>query len=575
MRTIYKTIVAATALLLSLTACSDFLKEKNPTAIDREQVFSDDVGAWGALMSIYSSITVYNAWGWGRHLVLDITSGIYTSGAGSPNANQANLINMNITPTNQYIANLYPVYCSSVNLCNDVIAGVSESKALSDSVRTKATGDASFMRAFLYFDMVRMWGKIPMPLKQAEGPFPKSSIIDIYTQILADLQTAIDNLSPYKGKDNPLIAGHPCIYTAYALRAKVYVAMACVAENPGEPFDATGFGAARDYWQKAYDDALYVVEHGNYTLTPSLTTLFDLNNRYGDESLFEFTFNTVKGDNQLNLFFLPGSNTNFYGRSLSDPATNDTSISTGSNNNMIVVTKEFFDLHQARYPGDPRINATYIHTRWFSNSHSPTPGQQTNIYPQTIGTGANSFPYCKKHLDYQADAVQSSKNFVVLRYADVLLTLAEAANEIDRPTGEIFGYVNQVLDRARNSISGATQPADWDDATPDLDSKEGRRAAILQERLFELHGEGSDFFETRRKGLAHFQDLLKAHNYRIRYGTGTWNPTGGADGTGAPVNSRDVIFPEDANFALRNMLLPISQDELNNNPYVKENNFGY
>lgn len=558
------------AAVLFGVSCSGFLEEDPKTSYTRKQIYSTDEGAWGALGAVYSGILIYNNYGYRRHIALNVASGVYTTAA-TGNSSLQSITTLIFSPTNIDITAIYENTFTAINTVNDVIQGVSESTMLSDSVRMKTIGDAHFMRAFLYFDAVRLWGKVPMPLHPGEGPLPRAGIIDIYTQILADLEVARQNLSPYKGTGHPLIQGHPCLYTVHALRAKVYVAMACIAEHPGEPFDASGFGQASEYWAAAYEDAKYVYDHGDYTLNPDVNDVFDVNNRYSSESLLEFTVNAVKGNNAFWSCYLPSVRSLYYGRSLQDPEDKTTRMSIVTNSNQVVAMRETFDAQFNRYPGDPRLDAYYIWQGWWSNNAA---SELINIYPHESVARKNQtqcYPNCKKYIDPNTETVQSNVNLKMLRYADVLLTLAEAANETDKPVSEVMGYVNEVLRRARNSRPGATAPADWTETDEWLQSREQFRQAIMDERIFELHGELHDFFEVRRRGLEYFrQNVILKHNSRIRDNADTWNPD-----TGAPFNIRDMIWGEDHDFVLRAMLLPIPQREINNNPMIKDNNFGY
>lgn len=99
--------------------------------------------------------------------------------------------------------------------------------------------------------------------------------------------------------------------------------------------------------------------------------------------------------------------------------------------------------------------------------------------------------------------VNSANDVLVLRYADILLMYAEAENEVDGPTVDAYNAVNLVRARAKTSLL----PSGLDQA--------GFRAAVRQERLFELSGELTEFFDIQRWGtlqqtMANSPDVITA-----------------------------------------------------------------
>ena len=147
------------------------------------------------------------------------------------------------------------------------------------------------------------------------------------------------------------------------------------------------------------------------------------------------------------------------------------------------------------------------------------------------------------------------------RYADLLLTLAEAANELGGAhTREAVGYVNEVLFRARNaSNEQRTEPADWDAGL----SQEEIRAALRVERRCELKGELHEWFDSRRFGVAYLTGLIDIHNARIA--------------ETASLSPYDYVLPNGFNEVKKNLLLPFPNAEIsaNYNISASDQNFGY
>ena len=158
-----------------------------------------------------------------------------------------------------------------------------------------------------------------------------------------------------------------------------------------------------------------------------------------------------------------------------------------------------YDSHVANYPADPRLDGTYLHyyTRADNNA-------EVKVYPST---GRNNFrashPYLFKFAekDKSHSAQYNSQNYIIYRYADLLLMLAEISNELSKDA-EAMGYVEQVLDRVG--------------LTPHISYQGGQasfRDAIMREYRFELLGEGEDSHNNRRRGYNYFlNNTILPHN---------------------------------------------------------------
>jgi len=181
-------------------------------------------------------------------------------------------------------------------------------------------------------------------------------------------------------------------------------------------------------------------------------------------------------------------------------------------------------------------------------------GTSVNVYP-TVNNTAQGWPYIKKYVDPAYVATLSNRNFIYLRYADVLLMLAEAENEINGPANA-YQYVNQVLLRARNSATpAAAVPADWSGMTQDQ-----FRDRILRERRYELIGECHLWHDVRRRGAAYLKAFFIEHNTHA-----TFNP------------AADKTYPTDDASVNKLLLIPIPEKEINTNTMMSpaDQNPGY
>lgn len=518
------------------TSCESFLEEQPSTEMAREAIYSTVAGANSILNGCYATMTAYDYFGYRYFHTVSITSGLWVS----TRTNEVPMTSLQILPNEVNIEKLYTGIYKTVGVANDILCYLPESKI--DSVaKSTILGEASFIRAVNYFNLVRLYGKVPLYLKPVtsfqEAHQPRAAVEDVYSQILKDLDEAYQKLpEPAKQKN-----GRPHRYAAKALMSKVYVAMA-------------GNDESSPYWQQAYDAALQVKNEGQYKLVTPLTSLYGAENKNTAESVFELQFSAVQGGLNLTQVTLPQGN----------PFTVN---STGGNQwGKTRPSKQMYDIMVTAYPNDPRIDASMLHTKYYNIEKS----KEINIYPSTKKTqGQNSddleYPFIKKYID-KGFTTTSNCNYVYMRYADVLLLLAESANELGKTT-EAIEIVNVLLDRARDkngdgSISAdEVSPLAWSMAL----TKEEVRAKIMRERLIELVGEADEWYTIRRRGSDALKAILTGHN----------NHPAIKD---KPELPRYVYrFPEDEQSVLRNMLLPFPLSEITTNEAISQGdqNYGY
>jgi hypothetical protein len=334
--------------------------------------------------------------------------------------------------------------------------------------------------------------------------------------------------------------------------------LACIKEHPGEPFDASLFDkSAGEYWQLAYDNAIAVYNSHTYSLVPNFADLWVYTNKHTEESIIELEMNYVTGSCPFMYRYLPG-----YWEEL--PLTNSS-----NNYGQVRPSREAWDEHNDRYPGDWREACTYLDYKYKCNTtveNDNYRGMQYYLYPYTKENypeqGVAKYeplPYIRKWVDPTFTAGNANVNFIIYRYADLLLTLAEVANELGK-TPEAVGYVNEVLLRARNAgTEQRTEPADWDMGM----SQEDVRSALRVERRCELKGELHEWFDSRRFGVEYLTELINIHNARLAAMTS--------------LSTYDFTLPTGYNEVKKNMLLPFPNAEItaNYNISTEDQNFGY
>lgn len=512
----FKNILSFLLVGALLGACS---LEEDPAFPSSDVLFSDVEGAQTVLNGCYSGMADFNYWGADFHHLTDLGSGMYNT---NKDANLKDIAALNPYSSQNYVENVWKGCFRTIERSNDVIAGLGNSGLAEDQIKDML-GQAYFLRAFTYFNLVRLYGKAPLRTEPASSEnvnAPLASSQELYDQIIEDALMAKANLNAVRND------GRPTTYAASMLLAKVYMALA-----GNQTADET------TYWQSAYDEAIVVF--GNFSLESDYRDLwFEDTSNYTSESIFEIAGNVENTLRQFQLFTASNGN---LGRSVWG---------------RIKPNVEMYDQHEAAHPADPRIAATFK-TEWLKYNAA---GKATlmKTYPvfKIRQNKDKSYPFLAKYYIKNTLALNynNNMNMVAYRYSDLLLMLAEIENELNG-SANAYQYVNEVMARARQSADvPSAEPADWSGL-----SQEEFRAAIMAEYNFELLGEGHDWFNVRRRGYEYFKiNVIDAHNNTAIYNF---------------AKSRDVEYPDND----RTMLFPIPATEITSNPNVSasEQNPGY
>lgn len=171
---------------------------------------------------------------------------------------------------------------------------------LSESEKKQSYAEIQFIRAFLYFDLVQQFGRIPLVTEgslDVRTDFKRASVEDVYKQIITDLRACVDNLSPTASEK-----GRATSYAAAHLLAKVYLTRGSAVRD------------ARGQQPTDMDSTLYysekVIKEGkDYSLVPDFADLWDIDNMGNSEVIFavQFTNNSIfnDGGNTFHLYWLP------------------------------------------------------------------------------------------------------------------------------------------------------------------------------------------------------------------------------------------------------------------------------
>lgn len=377
--------------------------------------------------------------------------------------------------TNDYFNNSYV----GIARVNTILTRI-ENADFDQEAKDLIIGEAKFLRAYYYFNLVRYFGGVPLYLtevtKEEEAFLPRASADEVYEVIIADANEAITKLPapsfPQNGRANK--------GSASTLLAKVYMTRQDFAT--AEPL-------------------LRSVTTMGYALLPNYGDVFRTSNKNSSESVFEIQF--MMGDQGQQSMFIYWF----------APKTNNVEPITGVKSNTLnyggwnVPTE---DLMEAYEVGDSRKAASIGIAEGViaeDGSFVIEAVKSSDGYTQPAGKVAK--PFIRKYLNPHNRERNTDDNWPVYRYSDVLLSLAECLNENGK-SSEALEFINQVRRRA-----GASLPAITTTDPTEL------RQVIAHERRVELAFENHRWHDLVRTGraievmTAHGEEMKDRYNYIV------------------------------------------------------------
>ncbi len=410
------------------------------------------------LYAAYASLRTYQTTVFGFVGAVSIRSDDADKGSTPADApDQLAMDNFTLTPTNGLCNDLWTGYYAAVTKCNIVLNQVAkDSSNTPQAVRNLAKGEARFLRGYCYFMLVRLFGHVPLVdtvlANVSQSNVPQSDPSAIYAFIEHDLQFAAANL-PLTW--NAKFVGRATSGAANGMLAKVYL--------------------YEKKWQLALNMAGMVINSGVYDLKTPYDQLFTEAGENNSGSIFEIQAyadanhkEDAYGCQYANVQGVRGTGWNNLGWGFNVPSA---------------------QLAAAYEPGDPREASTILFCP------SPAPTRYGEIFPAEPNPRYNMKVYTNPAIrSIVGDPFGWWMNVRILRYADVVLMYAEAANELGQ-TSDALQKLEWVRARARNGNNNILPPVTTTD--------QGLlRAAIQHERRIELAMENERFFDLVRWGIA-------------------------------------------------------------------------
>lgn len=461
-----RNIIILSALCL-LCSCSGFLDETPKGNITTESYYKTEQHALSATNAIYDYLIIGYAPGglWDKHyggtffndywVLQDLFADNSHSNISS--VDYQSVDNMQIDPYNQPLELLWRDFYQVIKACNVVIDKVPAIN-MDATLRSHLVAEAKFFRGMMYFDLIRMFGDVPLREHNIEGVeeeiIPRTSKDRIYELIFSDLATAEQDLK-YQSRCG---GGRPYNLSASALLARVYLTYAVEHKS-------------KEYFELAASKASSVIP--SFPMLENYGDLFKLSNRFNSEIILGINFSSSlsagwKGS-QFLVRLLPNLDT-----SLGAPE-NAQGWENGTEN-----------LYSSYNPLDKRRDVTLQRKFIYNN------GTEVSL-PK---------PYFFKYWDRQAEPKGNNSDaiFPAIRTAEMYLIIAEALNEVNQgPTTDAVNAIKEV--RKRAGLNSVSLPGDY----------VGFKKALLDEYRHEFAMEGHRWFDlTRMCTPDEFVSIVKA-----------------------------------------------------------------
>lgn len=449
-----KTVLAALLMgALSLSSCQDEFLELAPQT-DRNSLnfYKTAADFNNAVIGSYTTLRASGLYGssliWMGEVSADNSDYGVTRQSG--NVDNYQFIDHTYTSLNNIVYSAWRDHYLGIRRVNAILTRI-QSATIPENVKTQYTGEAQFLRALFYFNLVRLFGDVPLVKEEITDPEGASNLTrtpaeEVYQFIISDLQSAEQKLpAQYSTAD----VGRATQGAAKGLLGKVYL--------------------TRKEWDKAATKLKEVVASAKYQLLPNYADVFSFATPTNAEILFNVQYksgNTGQGSNFWASF---------------TPWSIGTAVLGPNGGNGGGVNRPLPDLINAFETGDTRktfaIQLSYVDPR---------------------GVTVNE-PFVTKYKQYGALPSDSDVDFPVLRYADVLLMIAEATNEVGF-NAEAVGILNQIRKRAGLAPTTAADQSSL-------------RLAIEKERRLEFVFENHRWFDLVRTGR--YLTVMRAKGYTM------------------------------------------------------------
>jgi starch-binding outer membrane protein, SusD/RagB family len=446
-----KISILSLLILFTISACNS-LDEDPKAFIAANNFYKTTEDAEAAVIAIHNAInstthTLYNRL---IQISTEMATDDYEAGPRARNAHVRAISNLTHDASNDRMLELWRQSYDGINRANIAIDNISNNPDLNSQKDKDLVNEAKFLRAVLYFNLVRWFGDVPIVLHETTSLSPEALNVSnaaesaVYAQIETDLTDA--EALPVVQQIN----GRPTAGAAKSILSKVYL--------------------TQKKWEKAAEKSKEVIDSKVYDLFEDYADVFNVATKNGKEHIFSAQFKGL---------------TNWEGNMLASTSA-PTSVP-GIAGDQADALHTAGGLFEAFAENDKRKYITFA----------------VQFVSPTDGKTYTTSPHFNKYFDPATPASprQSSKNTPIIRFAEVLLIYAEAVNEKNGPTAEAIVAIDRVRARAGIPLLSETEST--------LNQNDFREA-VFEERRKELVFEYQRWFDLARRGADYFVAKLKA-----------------------------------------------------------------
>jgi starch-binding outer membrane protein, SusD/RagB family len=476
-----KLILSLMGVMAFTFSCNDSVLDKeNPNEFTPDSFYKNGTQIVGAVNGVYSSLQSLDLFCREYFFLHDLRGDDVAAGGGQLETHRAQLLNGTHDPSNGVLSQVWRGWYRLIHQANQVVENAPKAtENVTDELKKRVEGEARFLRSLAYFDLVVVFGGVPLMETYAKAigeDKPRSSEEEVYTFIISDLETAISYL-PAKGTYDANNVGRASKEAAQNLLARVYM--------------------QRGEYNKAKPLLESIITGGAFSAWKNISYIenFREENEFNAESLFEVAFTLANGGSSWDASG-QGTSTEvtFRGQEYGPTAWRNLIPSTSLLNEYEKVTK-------GDAKDDPRYSQSFyfIGDKYFNDTKTITDMQ-----------GSDPKISWKKYQNiYKAETEdqRSGINMRVMRFTEVLLNMAECENALGNDPAAI-GYLNEVRSRV-----GVAMPA-YPTANYLVNSPAQVFRAIVHERRVELAGE-----QIRNRDILRWRKLGKLPAEPISYFT--------------------------------------------------------
>jgi hypothetical protein len=466
-------------LSAGLVACDEeILNPVNPNQLGTETFYKTGPQLVAAVNAVYAGLQANNLYNREYFFLQDLLSDDNQSGGAQLEAPRAQVLNHVFDASNPLVEANWRGWYRIIHRANLVLENASQATDdITEDLRNRVIGEAYFLRGLAYYELSTLWGGVPLMTVSAVSPegSPRSSQEESFDQAKNDLNEAISRLplkSAYSGSD----VGRATKGAAQAVAAKL-------ALFRGDYAGAKAFLSE-------------IINSGQYDLTARYSDNFEEENENNIESVWEIQFSEDFGAN---------GGWNADGTDIAEVTFRGQEYGPNAWRN-VIPGQNLVNAFETTPKEDPRKGFSFYRLGDTFNAGA-------SVLDESSVQGDNSKPSWKKYQTIYKRAnenTQSGINFRVIRYADVLLMMAEAENETSGPAAAL-----PYLNRTRNRADVMMPP--YPTAQYPTGTKEQTRVAIQHERQVELGGEQVRNRDIRRWRRAGFLQSEPIAVYAERY----------------------------------------------------------